>query len=124
MIRNAILLVLMNALALYVATQALTGSFIVTGGIPGLAIAGLIFGILNSIVKPILKIVALPVVFLSAGLFIFVINGVILWLAKYTLWILAFENIAIIIKGGLITWLYAVLILGVINIVMHWLVRA
>ena len=123
MLRNATLLILVNAIALYITTQVLPADFMVTGGWAGFVTAGLIFGILNSIVKPILKVLTLPFVFLTGGLFIFIINAAILWLAKLVLEILGIQNIAIVIKGGFMTWLYAILIIGVTNVVMNWLVK-
>ena len=44
-----------------------------------LVIAALFLGILNALVKPILILVALPVVVLSLGLFLFVINALLVW---------------------------------------------
>ena len=43
-------------------------------------IIGFIFSLLNEFVKPILTILTLPAVFLSLGLFMFVINGAIIYL--------------------------------------------
>ena len=123
MIRNAILLVLVNAAALFITTQALPEQFMVTGGWQGILTAGVIFGVLNSLVKPILKVLTLPFVFLSGGLFIFVINAVILWLAQYTLKILELNGVSIVIEGGWMIWLYAIVIIGATNIVIHWLVH-
>lgn len=48
-----------------------------------LLIWGIILGLLNLIVKPILKILSLPFYLLSFGLFAFVINGIILKLFTY-----------------------------------------
>ncbi|MBI5412076.1 phage holin family protein [Candidatus Peregrinibacteria bacterium] len=123
MLRHAILLILANAVALFIATQVLPGDFLITGGWTGIVVAGLIFGILNSIVKPILKIVSLPFVFITAGLFTLVINGAMLWLAKYALDVLALQGVAITINGGFLTWAYATLIVGVANVILHWLVK-
>jgi putative membrane protein len=43
-------------------------------------IAAAVLGILNAIVRPILFILTLPLTVLTLGLFVFVINGVMLWL--------------------------------------------
>ncbi len=42
-------------------------------------IAALILGFVNTIVRPILVVLTLPVTFLTLGLFIFVINGLMFW---------------------------------------------
>lgn len=49
---------------------------------------GLIFGLVNAIVKPIVKIISLPLYILTLGLFTFVVNAAMLgltsWLSSYT----------------------------------------
>lgn len=49
------------------------------------AMAGLIFSLLNAIVKPIVSILSLPFVIVTLGLFIFIINGSMVAL---TIWLL------------------------------------
>lgn len=43
-------------------------------------IIGFIFSVLNEFVKPVLTLLTFPAVFLSLGLFMFVINGMIIYL--------------------------------------------
>ncbi|MFW6295954.1 MAG: phage holin family protein [Halothece sp.] len=40
-----------------------------------------VFGILNAILKPILGVLTLPLIFLTFGLFLFILNAFIFWLA-------------------------------------------
>jgi putative membrane protein len=42
-------------------------------------IVALILSILNTIVRPILLVLTLPITLLTLGLFIFVLNGLLLW---------------------------------------------
>lgn len=59
--------------------------------LPGVSLAGLdsaailvvVLGILNAIVKPILKILGFPITVLTLGLFLLVINVIIVKLADY-----------------------------------------
>lgn len=44
-------------------------------------IASLIIGFLNTFVKPILTLISLPIVLLSFGLFMLIINAMLLWFA-------------------------------------------
>jgi putative membrane protein len=44
-------------------------------------IVALVLGLLNAIVRPILVVLTLPITVLSLGLFLFVINGLMFWLA-------------------------------------------
>jgi putative membrane protein len=123
MIKRFILHILANAAALYITVQLLNGNFIISGGWKGYLIAALIFGILNGLVKPILKIITLPFVFITAGLFIFVINMFLVWFAKYILNVLQFEGVSITVSAGPFTYLYVGLTMAVVNMVIHWLVK-
>ncbi|WP_426116416.1 phage holin family protein [Massilia sp. PWRC2] len=42
-------------------------------------IAALVLGLVNTLIRPILVVLTLPVTFLSLGLFILVINAVLFW---------------------------------------------
>ncbi|MBO0854635.1 MAG: phage holin family protein [Nocardia sp.] len=45
----------------------------------------LVFGLVNALIKPIIKLLSLPLVVLTLGLFLLVINALMLWLtAKIT----------------------------------------
>ncbi len=46
-------------------------------------VAAIIIGIVNAIIRPILKVLAFSITLLTFGLFTFVINGFTLWLASY-----------------------------------------
>src|SRR4030065_1814669 len=77
-----ILRLAINAVALYVAVG--------TAWIPGIAaqntewwsyvLLGLVFGAVNMLVRPILKLLTCPLILLTLGLFTLVINGVLFWL--------------------------------------------
>ncbi len=51
--------------------------------VQALVIAALILGILNAVLKPLLMLLTLPVIFLTLGLFLLVINTVIFYLLGY-----------------------------------------
>jgi putative membrane protein len=44
-------------------------------------LAALILGLVNAILRPLLLLLTLPVTLLTLGLFIFVVNGLMFWLA-------------------------------------------
>jgi len=121
-LRRIVAHIIANAIALYFVGIILDGNFVITGGWKGYLIAALIFGILNSIVKPILKILSLPFVLISAGLFIFVINMFLVWFAKYALDVLQFEGVLIVIKG-FFTYLIAGFLIALFNMVIGWLLK-
>lgn len=71
-----------NALAIFLADYLVPG-FVFEGDILTLFIAGLILGLINVFIKPILKLISAPLIALSFGLFIIIINIVLLWLLQY-----------------------------------------
>lgn len=122
-IRRLLAHIVANAAALYFVTELLSGNFVITGGYKGYLIAAILFGILNGIIKPILKLLSLPFIIISAGVFILVINVFLVWFAKYSLDILQFEGIKILIEGGPATYLYAGLSISIINMIISWLLK-
>ena len=72
---------LVNAAALYVATKLVPG---VTYEGSSLAFFGvaLVFGIVNAFIRPVAKVLTFPFIIVTLGLFIFVINGLMLWLTS------------------------------------------
>src|SRR5215207_4534127 len=65
---------LINAAALWVATQVVTGITYTGDGASLLGVA-LVFGVLNVLIKPILFFLSFPFVILTLGLFTLVINA-------------------------------------------------
>ena len=82
-----ILRLLANAAALGVATWLLTGITLTAPTterkVFALVIVALIFGILNALVKPIFKLVTAPLLLLTLGLFLLVINACMLLLTSW-----------------------------------------
>ena len=72
---------LVNAAALWVATQLVPGVTYAGGPLPMLAVA-LVFGVVNAILRPIAIVLTFPILIVTLGLFTFVINGVMLWLTS------------------------------------------
>ena len=78
-----LLRLLVTALSLWVATKFVPGISFTGENYAGLLGVALVFGVVNSFVKPILSLFSLPVVLLTLGLFLFVINGLMLMLTSY-----------------------------------------
>src|SRR3954454_8310851 len=70
-----------NVAALWVADAIFSG--VDSTGWRALIVAGLVFGIVNTIVKPILVLLSLPIVLITLGLFLFVINMAVLALTDW-----------------------------------------
>ena len=70
---------IITALALWVAVELVPG--ITHSGPPAqLLIVALVFGVLNAAIRPILLMLTCPLVLITLGLFIFVLNAFMLWL--------------------------------------------
>jgi putative membrane protein len=41
-----------------------------------------VLGLINAVIRPILKLLSIPLIILTLGLFLLVINGITLWLAS------------------------------------------
>jgi putative membrane protein len=72
---------LINAAALWVATRVVPGVTFSGGWIPFFGVA-FIFGIVNTLVGFTTKILTFPLILVTLGLFIFIINGLMLWLTS------------------------------------------
>ena len=72
---------LVNAVALWVATQLVPGVTYEGGALPLLGVA-LLFGVVNAFIRPAAKILTFPLIILTLGIFALVINGLMLWLTS------------------------------------------
>lgn len=70
------------SLGLWVASRLLGSSFHDTGATTGtFLIAGLVLSLVNSILKPIIVVPSLPAILLTLGLFMLIVNGLIVYIA-------------------------------------------
>ena len=76
---NFILRLLISGIVVYVLSKVLTGVHI--SNITTAIIFALVLACLNAIVKPILILLTLPITVITLGLFLFVINALIILLA-------------------------------------------
>jgi len=72
---------LVNAAALWVATRIVPGVSYSGGVVPMLAVA-LVFGVVNAVIGTATKILTFPIILLTLGIFILVINGLMLMLTS------------------------------------------
>src|SRR4051812_26454051 len=112
---NFLIKTLANAAALLVATWLLA-DITLTGDNTGrkaltLILVALIFGLVNFVVKPLVKLLSLPVLILSLGLFTLVINALMLlltsWLADTFDLAFHVEGFWTAVLGGLIVSIVA-----------------
>ena len=76
--------IVLNAVAVWIATL-LVGGIEVTAATTGgeiltLLAVGALFGVVNAIIKPIALLLSLPLIILTLGLFVLVVNALLFWL--------------------------------------------
>lgn len=71
-----------SGLGLLIAAGLLGGSVDFGSNFTVIVIAGLVLAAINTIIKPIVVLLSLPILVFSFGLFMIVINGLMVWLAS------------------------------------------
>jgi putative membrane protein len=71
------------SLALFVAAWFVPGIEVAEKGWIVYAVMAVILGLVNAIVRPVLKFLSCPLIILTLGFFVLIINALSLWLASY-----------------------------------------
>lgn len=109
-----IIRILANSLAIYLAAYFIPG-VILSGDWKTLLICGLVLSLMNMIIRPILKLISLPLIILTLGLFTLVINVIIIWLLT--------RFIPELIINGLLAFILTALVVAVVNSVVNVLTK-
>jgi len=104
---------LINAAALWVAIQLVDG-IDHRGGWLSLLVVALVFGALNASVRPLLKLLSLPFLIVTLGLFIFVINALML---RLTGWVSGLLGLGFYVEGFWAAFLGG-LIVSVVSLIL------
>ena len=80
-----LLRLIISTLAVMVAANLVPGVVVASTGTA--IIVAIVLGILNTFLKPILQILALPITILTLGLFYFVVNVFIIYLRPLDVWL-------------------------------------
>lgn len=113
-----LLRLLINIVAIWAATWLLQGAVSIQGGWIAWVVVAVIFGLVNTFIRPIVRLFSLPITCLTLGLFTLVINAAMLGLTA-------------LLAGGMMTieggfwgqiWnaLIAALIISVVSTVLSW----
>lgn len=70
---------ILNAVALLIVAYLLPGITVASFG--AALIAALVLGLLNTLVKPVLVLLTLPITVITLGLFLLVLNALVFWFA-------------------------------------------
>jgi len=101
---------LINAVGVLIAAEMVKGIDFTP---KGLVLATLVLGILNAVVRPILIILSLPLMVLSLGFFLMVINALLLW------WVGSFFKDFHVASFGAAFW--GALIISIVSMVLNYL---
>ncbi len=106
-----LLRIITYAIAIDLTAKLLPGIHLANSELGTLLIIGLIFGIVNAFIKPILMVLTCPFVLLTLGLFVLVINGLLLLLtAQLSGKLLTIDNFGWAVLGGLIMGIISVIL--------------
>jgi putative membrane protein len=103
--------VLINAVAIWLATVLVPGLTVVGGTTTAervgvLAVVALVFGLVNAVVKPVVKLLAFPLYIITLGLFTLVVNALMLmltaWVTELTTWGLRVDGFGAAVIGALL----------------------
>lgn len=93
--RSLLIRWLINTLAIYLAVQVVPGVNYY-GGAVGFVVVAALFGLVNAVLRPILTFLTCPLVLVTLGLFLFVINAVML---LFTSWLSARFALGFTVNG-------------------------
>jgi putative membrane protein len=100
--------------AAFAVTEALVPSVEIDGGVPGLLGVAAVFGLVNAVIGPVLRLLSVPLLLVTFGLFALVINAVLLFIT-------AGLTDALDVGGFFSTAVAAVLV-SVISAALGWVV--
>jgi putative membrane protein len=109
---------LINGVALWVAVQIVPGIY--AEDPLTILVVALIFGVVNALVRPVVAFFTCPMILLTMGLFIFVINALMLWV---TAWIAGLLDLGFGIEGGLWPTFWGALVISVVSFAISLLVK-
>ena len=105
-----LLRVVVNALAIMLAASIVPG-ISVDGLVPAL-VGGLLLGLVNAVVRPVLIILTLPITLVTLGLFLLVLNGLCFWL------------VASVVKGFYVAGFWSAFLGALIVSIVSWTMTA
>lgn len=108
-----------NAVALWIATLVISGVEVENGStqeqVITLIVVAAIFAAVNVVVRPVVKLLSLPLYVLTLGLFTFIVNALMLWL---TGWIAGVLDVAFRVDG-----FWAAVLGGLVISFVSWLLN-
>lgn len=121
-IKKLILWIIASWASVYITAHYFPSFLVFWWWIKALLMTWVVFGLLNSILKPILKLVSLPLIIITLWLFDCIINAFVIYFMEWfinkmpSLWIV-FE-----VKWWFFSYVVIAIVLSIINYLTHWLI--
>lgn len=112
---NVLLRIVINGVAIGITAALLPGVSIAQHNVGTILLLGLVIGIVNGFVRPVLRVLTLPISFVTLGLFHFVLNALMLLLVGVIVPSLHINNFFDALIGGVI--------MGIIAGVLEWILK-
>jgi putative membrane protein len=115
--RNFLLRIIVNAIAIAITASLLPGITVLNDDIGTYLILGLIFGLVNALIRPIITLLTCPLVIITLGLFILVINAIMLLItANLSGGRLVVDGFGTAFIGGIIMGIIGVVLEGLLGV--------
>ncbi|MGN6610774.1 MAG: phage holin family protein [Angustibacter sp.] len=117
--------VVVNAIAIWVATLVVSGISVssprdsTASTVLTYVVIGAIFGLVNAIVKPVVKVLAFPFYVLTLGLLTFVVNALML---ELTAWLSSHTNLTLTIDHFWWDAIWGALVVTLVSLVLNTVV--
>jgi putative membrane protein len=82
-VRGFVIGTVVTAVAFYILVRLLPTMFLYDGGVVGLIVIAVIFGVINGLIGPIVKTATLPISFMTMGLVGFLVNAALLLVTAF-----------------------------------------
>ena len=116
MLTKILLPLILNAGLLYGLAERIEG-ISYTGGITFLIIGAILITLINTVAKPIVKLLALPLIIISGGIVLIAINAGVLWFMSYFLDVAQFRDVTFTIATTE-SYVIGAIILGLFNTIV------
>ena len=117
LIRRLLIATAVNVAALAVTAWAFDG--VGVDGWGALILSGVVFGLVNTVIKPIVTVLALPVILLSLGIALFFVNMLMLALTDWVVNGLVIDGFWTLVGATLLVWAVNVVIESVFGVRGH-----
>jgi putative membrane protein len=109
--------IVLNGFVLYLLTM-LVESIEYTGGFKFFLIGGIVLGLVNFVIRPMVKLLSLPLIMITGGIVLVIWNVAILWFLSYFLSVVEFRDVTLAFPDAQ-TYVIGAIVFGVINWTAH-----